>query len=114
MDIEPLKDAYWAIVADCLSRFHGMSPAAATVATEDLRARIEAPLPFGGPPAPWESDLFYHMEPLYVADDIAGREADAGLVAAEYEAIQDRHYGPAEQIAFTPAFRALHPTTAAG
>lgn len=106
VDARPLKDAFWAIIVDCLVLFHGISPAEATAAADDLRARIETPLPLEGPPAPWDKDLFYHNEPLYVADDIAGRETDAGLAAAEYEAIQDRHYGPAERITFGPTFRA--------
>lgn len=106
MDIEPLKDAFWAIVVDCLVEFHGMALGEASSAIDTLRALLAIPLPGGGPTAPWESELFYHNEPLYVAGDIAGREADADAVAAKYEAIQDRHYGPAEQIAFGPAFRA--------
>ncbi|MBB4635457.1 hypothetical protein [Longimicrobium terrae] len=114
MDIEPLKNAFWAIVVDCLVQFHGMPRGEATSAADALRARVGVPLPVAGPAAPWESDLFYHNEPLYVADDIAGRDADATAIEAEYEAIQDRHYGPAEQIAFGPGFRASSSLGASG
>jgi hypothetical protein len=110
--IEPLKDAFWAIVVDCLHHFHGMDRCVAEDAAASLRHTIEVPPFVDRPPPGYDREVFYHNDPLYVADDIAGREADVRAVAAEYEAIQDRHYGPAERIAFAPASEALYPLAA--
>jgi hypothetical protein len=92
MDLEPLKDAFWGIVADCLQTFHGYSPEAARCRAEKLRESIE------NPPPPFESDseLIYHDEPFYIANDLAQRELSVNDHRDEYDRIMNRHYGPAE------------------
>lgn len=66
VDIEPLKDAFWAIVVDCLVEFHGVDRARAVRDADRLRTRISTPVPLDGPPQPWEPHLFYHNEPFYI------------------------------------------------
>ncbi len=95
MDIQPLKDAYWTIVTDCLERFHGYAPVAARTAALELRQAIEFPLPHEAPPG-YDSELFYHAEPFYVACNMADRELDPDAYGPEYNAIVRRHYRAAE------------------
>jgi hypothetical protein len=114
MDIEPLKNAFWAIVADCLHLFHGMSRVEAEASVGSNRGRLEQSLPFACQPTAWESELFYHGEPFYVACDIAGRELEIGPFHDRYEAMQEWHYSAAERAAFAPVFRRAPFRAAAG
>jgi hypothetical protein len=95
MDLEPLKNAFWAIVADCLETFHGYSPETARCRVQKFRERVE------NPPAPFEEDgeLIYHDEPFYIANDLAQRELPVNEHGDEYARIMARHYAPAEALA---------------
>lgn len=96
MDVEPLKNAYWAIVTDCLERFHGYDSRTALEAVRQLRQAIEFP-PSGDAPPGYDSDLFYHNEPFDVACDVADTELVSGTVAREYDVLVRYRYGPAEK-----------------
>jgi hypothetical protein len=95
MDDELLKDAYWAIVTECLERFHDYRRSDAIAAAGDLRARIEHPAAEKNPPPGYDSRYFYHAEPFHVACDLAGRKLDVRERWAEYDVITDRHYAAA-------------------
>lgn len=94
MDIGPLKDAYWEIIAECLELFHGYSAEHALLASQDLRAAVES-IPAEDDP-PYVGELFYHREPFEVACGVAGRNLEVGERWAEYDALAMRHYAPAE------------------
>ena len=114
MDIELLKNAFWAIVADCLHSFHHMSRGEAEASVDANRGRLEQSLSCAGQPAAWEGELFYHGEPFYVACDIAGRELEIAPFRERYEAMQEQHYSAAERTASAPAFRRAPFRAAAG
>jgi hypothetical protein len=99
LDIEPLKDAFWAIVADCLRHFHGMDTLAAERAAASLRTRLETPSAHDEPPAGYDADILYHNEPFYMACDITGRELDLESRRAEYDRIAHVRYAVAEHAA---------------
>ena len=96
MDVQPLKDAYWEIVADCLERFHGYSRPEARGAASALRRDLERP-PTGEKLPPYGIELFYHEEPFHTACDIAGRELAPGAFDEEYAALLRERYRPAEE-----------------
>jgi hypothetical protein len=97
MDVQPLKDAFWAIVTDCLERFHDFTPSAAMAESRALRAAIESPTLADAPPPGYDGDLIFHGEPFYVACDIAGRELRLDEHRTEYQVLLLRRYGAAEQ-----------------
>lgn len=96
MDVQPLKDAYWEIVTDCLESFHGYSRQAAHEAAAGARGDLETS-PTGGTLPPYDIELFYHEEPFYMACDIAGRELSARVHDREYHVLVRRRYDPAEE-----------------
>ena len=98
MDIEPLKDAYWAIVTDCLEQFHGYVPSAALALSLELRDVIESPRHQDAPPPGYDSALFYHGEPFYVACDLAARALDLERHRAAYDAVVAQRYSAAEAL----------------
>ena len=75
---------YWRLVEECLVELHGLSRKDAKARWRDDRRRLERD---GGPAV---AELVYHDEPLYVANDLAGRDLDDRAVAAAYRAIQER------------------------
>jgi hypothetical protein len=79
------KDAFWLVVQDCLSRFHGVPPNGARKLSADLRERIEHP------PTGMSSDIFYHAEPFDVANDIVGKPLDLGDYQGVYDEIVSKH-----------------------
>jgi hypothetical protein len=80
-----LKEEYWEVVVDCLTRFHQFSAADARARSEKLRASIEAP------PEGISSEIFYHAEPFDVACDLAKRRLDPSRYRAEYDQILRQH-----------------------
>ena len=58
------KDAFWEIVAECLSRYYGVERANASGMASHLRERIE--------PSGVSNEMVYHAEPLDIASDLAG------------------------------------------
>ncbi len=84
---EPLRNAFWAAVADCLAEFHGRKLSEAKLAVFELRARAE------NPPDGLDSDLVYHAEPFDVACDLAGDRLDVAGRSAKYGEILERHFG---------------------
>lgn len=103
MDIEPLKDAYWEIVADCLREFHGYRPGAARAAALARRNEVENPV---DPPPGYMRDLFYHEEAFYVACGVARRELPLAEHHSRYMRIMTERYAPADQLAFAAELRA--------
>lgn len=97
MDLQPLKEAYWAIVTDCLERFHNFSRWEALSASRELRDVIESPRYEDAPPPGYSSELFYHGEPFYVACDLARRELDLDEYRAEYNRLTRSRYAAAEE-----------------
>lgn len=102
MDLQALKEAYWAIVIDCLERFHGFTHRQALSASRDLRDVIESPRYQDAPPPGYDSELFYHNEPFYVACDVAGRELDLHEHRAEYDMLVRSRYSVAEGLVRGP------------
>ena len=103
MDIEPLKDAYWAIVSDCLKLFHGYSDRRAGSAALDYRRRLETP---ENPPPGYMSELLYNEEPFYRACAIARRDLSLDEHRARYMQLMRERYAPAERLAFAGELRA--------
>jgi hypothetical protein len=90
-----VKDAYWAVVLDCLTDVFGVPAATAMGLVNDRRAAVDlAPQRLGG-------DIFYHKEPFEVARDLAqppsilASRRDVSLddpsATAAYESILGRH-----------------------
>lgn len=102
MEIEPLKDAYWAVVADCLEHFHDHNRAAAWMTSLQLRDVIQSPRHEDAPPPGYDSELFFHAEPFYVACDIAGRELNLDRHRAEYDILVTQRYSVAEELLRRP------------
>jgi hypothetical protein len=99
VDLEPLKDAFWEVVVDCLTRFHGFAAPLAHEAVLGLRNRVESPVLGDLPASSYDGELIYHAEPFYVACDIAGRQLSLDQLADVYGAILDRRYAAAERAA---------------
>ncbi len=77
---------YWCVVEECLVQLHGLSREDAETRWQDYRRRLEEN------PLPGLADSVYHDEPLYVANDLAGRDLDDRAVDATYRAIQERFW----------------------
>ena len=103
MDIEPLKNAYWAIVIDCLTLFHRYPDARARSAALDLRRQLEQP---ESPPSGYMSELFYNEEPFYRACAIARRDLSLDEHRARYMQLMRERCAPAERLAFAGELRA--------
>jgi hypothetical protein len=103
MDIEPLKDAHWAIVADCLKVFHGYPAGRARSAALDLRQQLEKPK---NPPPGYMTELLYNKEPFYRACEIARRDLSLDDHRARYMQLTREHFAPAERLAFAGELRA--------
>jgi hypothetical protein len=99
VDLEPLKDAFWEVVADCLTRFHGFAAPLAREAALRLRDRVESPVGRDLPPSSYDGELIYHAEPFYVACDMARRQLSLDQFADVYGAILDGRYAAAERAA---------------
>ena len=61
--------AYWKIVGDCLTAFHGISADQSLEIIRHFRLRLLEK------PAEMEAELVYHEEPFYLAARLAGHEA---------------------------------------
>jgi hypothetical protein len=108
VDLQPLKEAYWTIVTDCLERFHDFSHWEALSASRDLRDVIESPRYEDSPPPGYNSELFYHNEPFYVACDVAGRELNLDEHRAEYDELVRSRYAAAEGLVWGPGTAAQY------
>ena len=91
MVTEALKNAFWAAVADCLARFHGIEPQIAKARTFELRQTSESP------PPGIDADLVYHAEPFDVACRVAGHDLDLAAFRASYDEILSNRFGPARE-----------------
>ena len=82
------RDAYWNVVRECLTRFHGLSECEAVRRmrehVEDLRQAPEG-LPM---------EIVYNVEPFDVACDLAEQELDWDLFKDEYLSMLSRHFPP--------------------
>jgi hypothetical protein len=103
VDLQALKEAYWGIVTGCLERFHNFSHWQALAASRDLRDVIESPRYQDAPPPGYNSELFYHSEPFYVACDVAGRDLNLAEHRAEYDELVRSWYAAAEEPVRRPA-----------
>ena len=77
------RDAYWAIVEECLIVFHARSPMDAATAVAAARAAAER---VGDP-------IAYHAAPFDVACELAGQALRAEDHWEAYAAIRRRSYG---------------------
>lgn len=67
-----MRSRYWSAVRECLTRFHQFTKSEARAKATALRKRLEAP------DSTTTDSLIYHVEPYFVACDIAGiRDARA-------------------------------------
>ncbi len=79
------RDAFWAVVRDCLREFHGMRPETSRRKAAKLRITIEE--------LELESvALFYHCEPFGVACDIAGKSLDVAPHLQRYIHLRDEKH----------------------
>jgi hypothetical protein len=78
------KHAFWCVVEECLTRFHGWTPDRARKRLTELRAAIDAQ------PDEMAREIVYHDEPFYVAADLAGSRMEIDEVASEYDTLLDR------------------------
>ena len=88
MIVAEVREAYWAVVADCLEELHGRTASDAADLVARFRGRIaDAPIPGYIP------DLIYHAEPFHLAEDLAGRSLDPVVLREQYERVLARHFG---------------------
>lgn len=79
--------AYWGVVKDCLTTFHGLSGKEAKRMTDEIRQEVESR------PRRMEQDIFYNREAFNVACDLVGQEMNMLDHRDEYLRILDEHYG---------------------
>jgi len=79
------KDAFWAVVEDCLVDIHRLNRAAARKLWKNLRKRIESPADGD------LTDLFYHHEPFDVASRLKGSQLPLTEVRSKYDQILAAH-----------------------
>lgn len=79
------KDAFWAVVKDCLVEIYGLARSEALSRSKELRDAIERT------PERRHGAIFYHTDPLDVAHDIAGKDVDLSKAQERYDAILERH-----------------------
>ena len=77
------EDVFWAVVRNCLRKFHKHGVISARRKTLKLRKAVEAK----------GSELFYHSEPFDVACDIAERQLDLKDHLDDYLHIRDIRHG---------------------
>lgn len=83
------KDAFWAVVEDCLIEIHKLPPSRANQLCDELRRKIDSKtIPQLQNPIP---DLFYHVEPFDVASDIAQNHLKIKIHRNTYNDILNRH-----------------------
>lgn len=83
---QQVRDAYWALVRECLTRFHGLSKAEARRRVTDLIHDMEHA------PEGIDTDVVFTNEAFDLASDLAGRELELGPRLDEYLAMMARHY----------------------
>jgi len=84
---QPLRDAYWALVKECLIRFYDLGEPEATKRVAGfLREMDDAP-------GDIDTDVVYNNEAFHLAGDLIGRELDIRPFWEEYVAMMDRIYG---------------------
>ena len=83
---QPLRDAYWAIVKECLIRFYDLDQREADARMAELYKEME------DAPAGIDTDVVYTNEAFHLAGELAGREMDFRPFWAEYVAMMDRIY----------------------
>jgi hypothetical protein len=98
MSVADTDEKYWRVVEECLVELHGLSREEAAARWRDYRRRLAR---YRDPAV---ADLAYHDEPLYVANDLAGRDLDDRAVDAAYRAIQERIW-PQQRAPSAPAQR---------
>lgn len=83
---QQLRDAYWGLVRECLTRFHGLSEAEAErLVAEMLRDMENAPEGI-------DTDVVFTTEAFDLASELAGRDLELRPVLNEYLAMVNRHY----------------------
>src|SRR3712207_6707248 len=81
-----MRDAYWALVTECLTRFHAVPEEEAARRVADLiRDMSEAPEDI-------DTDIVFNLEEFDLASDLAGSEMDSTPYWDEYLEMMDRHY----------------------
>lgn len=80
------EEKFWRIVEDCLTELHGLPRSEAATQWKALLLRLQAH------PEPGIEELTYHYEPLYIANDLAGRDLNDDEVGDRYHAIQARYW----------------------
>ena len=81
-----LRDAFWRVVRECLTRFHHLTEVDARDRVSLFRQHLD------DAPADVPTDMVYHAEPFDVACNLAGNELDRIAFAKEYEELLDRHF----------------------
>ncbi len=84
---QPLRDAYWALVKECLIRFYRVSESDATKRVAGFLREME------NAPEEIDTDVVYNNEAFHLAGDLIGRELDIRPFWEEYVATMDRVYG---------------------
>jgi hypothetical protein len=84
---QPLRDAYWVIVKECLTRFYDLGPREADARVAALHRDME------DAPADIDTDVVYTNQAFDLAGELAGRELDIRSYRDEYLAMMDRIYG---------------------
>jgi hypothetical protein len=79
------KRTFWAAVSDCLVEIFGFPRSRANRASSALRKKVERSTPSH------HQDIFYHAEPIDIAQDIAGVRCDSHECRQKYDAILSRH-----------------------
>jgi hypothetical protein len=83
---QPRRDAYWAIVKECLIRFYDLDQREADARVAALHQDME------NAPADIDTDVVYTNEAFHLAGELAGREMDIRPYWDEYVAVMDRIY----------------------
>ena len=81
-----LRNAYWALVRECLIRFHGFSDRQAELRVSAYVRHLEQA------PPDLPMDVVFNNEAFELASRLAGRELDPAPYWDEYMAMMDRHY----------------------
>jgi hypothetical protein len=84
---QPLREAYWAIVKECLIRFYDLDQREADARVAALQRDME------DAPADIDTDVVYTNEAFHLAGELAERELSIRPYWDEYLAIMDRIYG---------------------
>lgn len=79
-------ETFWHVVEDCLTELHGLPRPRAQAMWQDLLRRLRKH------PEAGVEEMMYHFEPLYVANDLAGRDLDDQAIDSAYRAIRSRYW----------------------